>query len=272
MSDVPSSPSTPSAAASASAPGPVPVSAISVRGLTVCYRGLVKSSLRSSWTRLLNLKKVETFKALDDVSFEVPEGAIVGIVGRNGAGKSTLLRTIAGIFSPDSGTIDLHGHSVSLLSIGVGFNKKLSGRENIYLSGFLLGYSEAEIRAREEEIIDFSELGRFIDRPVRTYSSGMYSKLAFAITSTLETDITLIDEVLAVGDAQFKAKSYARMRQIIDNDKRTVLIVSHNLATIRKLCSQAVWLDHGHIVAKGPPGPILDQIETAADQPRKPGK
>lgn len=262
----PSSPPPPADALAAPALAPAP--AITVRDMSVCYRGLVKSSIRSSWSRFFNLTHVETFKALDSVSFEIPEGAIVGIVGRNGAGKSTLLRAIAGIFSPDSGTIDLHGHSVSLLSIGVGFNKKLSGRENIYLSGLLLGYTEAQVRAREDEIVEFSELGHFIDHPVRMYSSGMYSKLAFAITSTLETDITLIDEVLAVGDAQFRAKSYARMRQLIDAEKRTVLIVSHNASTIRSLCTQAIWLDKGHLVADGPAGPILDQLE-ARIGPRK---
>ncbi len=235
--------------------------AITVRDLAICYRGLVKSTLRSSWTSLF--RKVESFRAVDGVSFDVPEGEIMGIIGRNGAGKSTLLRAMAGVFSPDAGTIDLHGRSVSLLSIGVGFNKKLSGRENIYLSGLLLGYSEADVRAREAEIVDFSELGPFIDRPVRTYSSGMYSKLAFAITSTLETDITLIDEVLAVGDAQFRAKSYARMKRLIGDARRTVLIVSHNAATIRKLCTSALWLDHGRVVEIGPAADVLDRFEAS---------
>ena len=140
------------------------------------------------------------------MSFNVPKGNILGIVGKNGSGKSTMLNAIAGIFAPDSGTIDLKGNSVSLLSIGVGFQRELTGRENIILSGMLLGFSEKAVRERMEEIIEFSELGKFIDAPVRTYSSGMYSKLAFSITAILETDIMLIDEVLSVGDARFKKK------------------------------------------------------------------
>ena len=167
-----------------------------------------KTSIRASWKKLGD--KVELFKALKGVNFEVEEGKILGIIGKNGSGKSTMLRAIAGIFSPDKGTIDLHGNSISLLSIGVGFNKKLTGKENIYLSGMLLGFSEEEIARKEKEIIAFADIGNFIDKPVKTYSSGMYSKLAFAITAILETDIMLIDEVLSVGDAKFKEKSYRK--------------------------------------------------------------
>jgi ABC-type polysaccharide/polyol phosphate transport system ATPase subunit len=202
-------------------------------------------------------QRVATYEAVKHVGFEVPEGEILGIVGRNGAGKSTLLRAIAGIFSPDGGRIDLFGHTVSLLSIGVGFNRRLSGRENIYLSGLLLGYDEAAIAAKEEAIAEFSELGPFLDKPVQTYSSGMYSKLAFAITAMLETDITLIDEILSVGDAQFKRKSYARMRELISDENRTVLIVSHDLNTLEKLCDEILWLDAGRVMRKGPAADVL---------------
>lgn len=139
----------------------------------------------------------------------------MGIIGKNGSGKSTLLRALAGIFSADEGTIDLHGHSVSLLSIGVGFQKKLSGRENILLSGILLGFTETQVREKMDEIIAFSELGDFIDLPVKTYSSGMYSKLAFSITAILETEIMLVDEVLSVGDAKFKKKSFKKIHNLI---------------------------------------------------------
>ena len=156
---------------------------ITVKDLYITYRGLKKTSIRSSFFKPMS--KVETFEALKGVSFEVEEGKILGIIGKNGSGKSTMLRAVAGIFSPDKGTIDLHGNSVSLLSIGVGFNRKLTGKENIYLSGMLLGFSEEEIKAKEKEIISFADIGDFIHKPVKTYSSGMYSKLAFAITAIL---------------------------------------------------------------------------------------
>ena len=181
--------------------------AISVSDVKIRYRIFKKVSLLKTILAPHKYKKTELFEAVKGVSFEVPKGEILGIVGKNGSGKSTLLKAIAGIFAPDEGTIDLHGHTVSLLSIGVGFQNKLSGRENIYLSGMLLGFSKAQIEEKIDDIIEFSELGEFIERPVKTYSSGMYSKLAFAITAILETEIMLIDEVLSVGDAKFKKKS-----------------------------------------------------------------
>ena len=201
--------------------------AIEVDNLKIQYRCLNKVSIRKSLFRLKK-SKVEIFEAVKGISFKVKKGQILGIVGKNGSGKSTLLRALAGIFSPDEGTIDIHDHTISLLSIGVGFQKKLTGRENIYLSGLLLGFSEEFINSKMAEIIKFSELGDFIDRPVRTYSSGMYSKLSFSITAILETDIMLIDEVLSVGDAKFKKKSYKKMKQLIQKDDRTVIIVSHS--------------------------------------------
>lgn len=228
---------------------------ITVKNLHISYRGLKKTSIRASWTKLKN--KIEVFEALKGVSFEVEEGKILGIIGKNGSGKSTMLRAIAGIFSPDKGTIDLHGNTVSLLSIGVGFNKKLTGRENIYLSGMLLGFSEELIKEKEKAIIDFADIGTFIDKPVKTYSSGMYSKLAFAITAILETDIMLIDEVLSVGDARFKEKSYNKMKELISDEHRTVLIVSHNLDTIKKLCDEVLWLNDGEVLEIGTPSEIL---------------
>ena len=185
----------------------------------------------------------------------------MGIIGKNGSGKSTLLRAMAGIFSPDEGTIDLHGHTVSLLSIGVGFQKKLTGRENIILSGMLLGFSEKQVRGKMDEIIEFSELGDFIDKPVKTYSSGMYSKLAFSITAVLKTEIMLIDEVLSVGDAKFKKKSYKKMKELITDSKRTVIIVSHSSDTIRKLCNTVLWLHDGNIKMQGSVDEVLPLYE-----------
>ena len=218
--------------------------AIDVKDLHITYRILKSYSIKKS---LLQLKKVqaETFEALRGVSFSVRKGEILGIVGKNGSGKSTMLKAIAGIFSPDEGSIDLHGNSVSLLSIGVGFQKNLTGRENILLSGMLLGFSETHIRSKMDEIIDFAGLGRFIDLPVKTYSSGMHSKLAFSITAILESDIMLIDEVLSVGDTKFKRKSYQKMKELISSKDRTVVIVSHHSEQIQELCTRAAWIHDG---------------------------
>ena len=200
-------------------------------------------------------------KAVKGVTFNVEKGKILGIIGKNGSGKSTLLRSIAGIFSADSGSINLYGNSVSLLSIGVGFQKKLSGYENIFLSGMLLGFSENEIKEKIDSIIEFSELKDFIYKPVSTYSSGMYSKLAFSITAILETDIMLIDEVLSVGDVKFKEKSYNKMKELINDDNRTVVIVSHSLGTLKELCNEILWLHEGKIKEIGNPKEVIAHYE-----------
>ncbi len=232
--------------------------AIDVKDLVISYRNLKKTSIKQS---LLNFKrhKPENFVAVKGISFRVKEGEILGIIGKNGSGKSTTLNALASIFSPDSGSIDLKGHSISLLSIGVGFQKEMTGRENIILSGMLLGFSEEQVRAKEEEIIQFAELGKFIDMPVRTYSSGMYSKLAFSITAILETDIMLIDEVLSVGDQKFKKKSYQKMKSLISSKNRTVVIVSHNISTLLELCDTVMWMHDGQIKKIGEPQAVLDE-------------
>ncbi|MCI7791129.1 MAG: ABC transporter ATP-binding protein [Lachnospiraceae bacterium] len=234
--------------------------AIEVNDLCISYRGLKSYYIKQS---LLKGKKErsEVFEAVKHVSFRVKKGEILGIVGKNGSGKSTMLKAIAGIFSPNSGTIDLHGNSVSLLSIGVGFQKELSGRDNILLSGMLLGFTEKQIKERMDEIIEFSELGKFIDTPVRTYSSGMYSKLAFSITAILETDIILIDEVLSVGDARFKKKSFNKMKELITSNDRTVIIVSHAAGTIAELCDKVLWINDGELVKYGDTEVVLKEYE-----------
>lgn len=234
--------------------------AIELENLKVRYKCLNKVSIRKS---IFSLKKskVEVVEAVRGVSCKVPKGEIMGIVGKNGSGKSTMLRAIAGIFAPDEGTINLHGHSVSLLSIGVGFQKNLTGRENILLSGMLLGFSEQQVRAKMKKIIDFSELGEFIDRPVKTYSSGMHSKLAFSITAVLEAEIMLVDEVLSVGDAKFKKKSFRKMKKLISDADRTVVIVSHNNETIRKLCNTVLWLHDGEVKMYGKTEDVLPLYE-----------
>lgn len=234
--------------------------AIEVRDLCIRYKGLKSYSIKKS---LLHLHRnpVDEFEAVKHVSFQVPKGNILGIIGKNGSGKSTLLNAIAGIFAPDCGEIDLKGHSVSLLSIGVGFQKELSGRENILLSGMLLGFTEQEVRKKSEEIIEFAEIGRFIDAPVRTYSSGMYSKLAFSITAILETDIMLVDEVLSVGDSRFRRKSYNKMKELISNEDRTVVIVSHAMETLKDLCDDILWLHEGEVKMFGNTDEVLSQYE-----------
>lgn len=224
--------------------------AIEVNDLCINYRGLKSYSIKQNLLRGKR-NKVEDFEAVKHVSFKLEKGDILGLVGKNGSGKSTMLKAIAGIFSPNSGTIDLHDQTISLLSIGVGFQKELSGRENIFLSGMLLGFSEQQIKDRIDEIIEFSELGKFIDAPVRTYSSGMHSKLAFSITAILETDIILVDEVLSVGDARFKKKSFNKMKELINHKDRTVIIVSHSDETIQKLCNKVLWLNDGELVEFG---------------------
>ena len=234
--------------------------ALDVENLHICYKCLKSFSIKKS---LLQLKKTttEVYEAVRGVSFSVPKGEILGIIGKNGSGKSTMLRAIAGIFSADEGSIDLHGNSVSLLSIGVGFQKKLSGRENILLSGMLLGFSEEQVRAKMDEIIAFANLGKFIDMPVKTYSSGMHSKLAFSITAILEADIMLIDEVLSVGDAKFKKKSYNKMKELISNEDRTVLIVSHSTQTLQELCKSILWLHDGEVRMQGDTKEVLDAYD-----------
>mgnify|MGYP002855475175 CR=1 FL=1 len=229
--------------------------AIEVKDVRISYRILNNISIRNT---LFRKKEVnEVFEAVRGVSFEVEKGGILGIIGKNGSGKSTLLRSIAGVFSPNSGTIDLHDHSVSLMALGVGFKPLLTGRANIILSGMLLGFSEKEIMDKMDEIIEFAELGDFIDRPVRTYSSGMHSKLAFAITAMLETDIMLIDEVLSVGDERFKKKSLAKMKELISDENRTVIIVSHSIDTLKQLCDTVMWMHDGEIREMGEPKKVL---------------
>ena len=202
-----------------------------------------------------------TFKAVKGISFEIEKGEIVGICGKNGSGKSTTLRAIAGIFSPDHGKIDLHGNSISLLSIGVGFQRSLTGYENIFLSGMLLGFKRKDIEKKVDEIIEFSELGNAVYKPVRSYSSGMYSKLAFAITAILETDIMLIDEVFSVGDIKFKEKSYNKMKELINDENRTVIIVSHSSKALRELCNRVIWLHDGQIKEIGPADEVVTHYE-----------
>lgn len=242
--------------------------AIEVDNLSITYKCVKSKSIRNS---LFALKKseVEVVEAVKNVSFKIPQGEIVGIVGKNGSGKSTLLRAIAGVFSADKGTVDLHGHSVSLLAIGVGFQKALTGRENIMLSGMLLGFTEKEVKEKIPEIIKFSGLGKFIDMPVKSYSSGMYSKLSFSINVVLETDIMLIDEILSVGDAKFKKKSYRKMKELIQDETRTVVIVSHNMETLRSLCNSLIWINEGNFMMMDETEKVIEAYEKYMEEPEE---
>lgn len=233
--------------------------AIEVKDVHVRYRSMKSFSLRKSLGQIRQRR--DSYEALRGVSFTVPKGKIIGIIGKNGSGKSTLLKTIAGVFSPDEGTIDTFGNRLSLLAIGIGFQTTLSGYENIFLSGLLLGFTEKEIRARLPEIIEFSELGDFIYKPVQTYSSGMHSKLAFSITAFLDTEIILIDEVLSVGDMSFREKSYAKMKEIISHKDKTVMIVSHSNASILELCDDVLWIHDGLVKEYGPAAEVVENYE-----------
>ena len=233
--------------------------AIEVKDVHVRYRSMKSFSLRKCLGQIRQRR--DSYEALRGVSFTVPKGKIIGIIGKNGSGKSTLLKTIAGVFSPDEGTIDTFGNRLSLLAIGIGFQTTLSGYENIFLSGLLLGFTEKEIRARLPEIIEFSELGDFIYKPVQTYSSGMHSKLAFSITAFLDTEIILIDEVLSVGDMSFREKSYAKMKEIISNKDKTVMIVSHSNASILELCDDVLWIHDGLVKEYGPAAEVVENYE-----------
>jgi len=207
------------------------------------------------------------FWALRHVSFTVERGETVGIIGRNGSGKSTLLRVIAGIYPPDEGTVSVGGEVSTLFSLGTGFNAELSGRDNIYLNGIMIGIAKNQIDGISDAIIEFAELGDFIDMPVRTYSSGMRSRLGFAIAMHSDKDIVLIDEIMGAGDAVFRQKADAEMRRIIG--ERTVLIVSHDMNTIKEFANKVIWLNRGVMVAMGEPKEVVEQY-LAASKVKKP--
>ncbi|MDQ3071781.1 MAG: polysaccharide ABC transporter ATP-binding protein [Bacteroidota bacterium] len=202
--------------------------------------------------------------ALKNVSFEVEKGEVFGIIGHNGAGKSTLLKILSRIVNPDSGRIEIYGQMASLLEVGTGFHGDLSGRENIFLNGHLLGMSAADISARLDEIISFSEIEAFIDTPIKWYSSGMKMRLAFAIAAHLRADILLLDEILAVGDASFQRKCLAKMDEIARSG-RTILFVSHALGAVKSLCNQAICLDKGEIIHRGKPEEVINKYLNGKD-------
>lgn len=198
-----------------------------------------------------NYNKGEKFKALDSISLEVKKGERIGIIGHNGAGKSTLLKLISRVTGPTDGKIYLNGRVASMLEVGTGFHPELTGRENVYMNGAILGMTKKEIDAKMEDIIEFSEVRQFIDTPVKRYSSGMYVKLAFSVAAHLDSEIMIMDEVLAVGDVQFQNKCLQKMKDVSEQEDRTILYVSHNMTTIRQLCDRVIVLDNGKVVFDG---------------------
>lgn len=239
--------------------------AISADDITVRFRPYVdkKPTLRRSIASMRHKARQQVL-ALDGVSFEVPRGQAFGIIGRNGAGKSTLLRVLAGTLPPDGGTMAMRGRTSTLLQLGVGFIPELSGRRNVYLGGLANGLTKAEVDAKFDEIVEYAELAEAIDRPIKTYSSGMFSRLAFSVGMFMDPEILLLDEVLAVGDESFRRKSLESMRGLLDK-AGTIVFVSHALSNVVEFCDQTMWLDRGKVRAVGPSeevvGQYRDQVE-----------
>ena len=232
---------------------------IVVDNVSVTYRTSVegKPTLRSTVGRLGRRQRiVREVEALKNVNFRIKRGAVYGVVGANGAGKSTLMRTVTGILPPTEGRVEVLGRVSTLLALGVGFNKELTGRENVVLGGLAAGLSREQIAHKYEEIVDFAELEDFMDMPMRTYSSGMYGRLGFAVAVSMEPDILVIDEALSVGDARFKKKSFDKMKQLC-GENRTILLVTHAMGTVKKLCDRALWLHNGEIVMKDRPKEVI---------------
>lgn len=227
-------------------------------------------NLKEYFIRLIKRGKLEyrKFVALDDISFELKKGDRLAILGLNGAGKSTLLKTIVGVYKPTSGSIYKTGVIAPLLELGAGFDQNYSGRENIYLYGAILGYSRSYIDKRIEDIISFSELGHFIEVPVKNYSSGMRARLGFSIATAVDPDILILDEVLSVGDAKFRKKSLAKVQSMFDQGV-TVLFVSHNIDQCKEICNKAILLEHGKIIARGDVEDVARVYEEKTTKPKK---
>src|ERR1700752_4937801 len=224
----------------------------------------LKSAILSG-TLVSDLRADETFQALADVSFDVARGCTFGIVGRNGSGKSTILKCVAGITKPTTGTVKVDGRISALIELGAGFHPEISGRENVFINGIMLGLSKREITRRFDEIVEFAELEEFIDAPVKTYSSGIYMRLGFAVAIHVDPDILLVDEVLAVGDEGFTHKCLDKFSEFRRRGK-TILLVTHSLGLVERFCDEAVWLDSGRGREKGDPRRVIDAYLTAVEE------
>jgi ABC-type polysaccharide/polyol phosphate transport system ATPase subunit len=235
-------------------------SSIRVEDVSVIYRTSYERAptLKSTVLRLGRRERVvREIEALKHVSFEVEHGTVLGVVGANGAGKSTLVRTVAGILPPTGGRVEVRGRVSTLLALGVGFNRELSGRENVVLGGLAAGLTRDKLEEKYDEIVAFAELEEFMDLPMRTYSSGMYGRLAFSVAVNMDPDILLIDEALSVGDARFRRKSFEKMRELC-GQARTIVLVSHALGSIRELCDHAIWMHRGELRMWDQPEPVID--------------
>lgn len=236
---------------------------IDAKNLSLRYR-LTRDHIDSIKEYVIALLKhkirYEEFWALKDVSFTVEKGDVVGIIGRNGAGKSTLLKVVSEIMKPTTGTVSHIGTIVPMLELGAGFDMELTGRENIFLDGAILGYTKEYLEERYQDIVDFSGLGKFIEMPLRNYSSGMMARLAFSIAAMVEPEILIVDEILSVGDGDFQKKSHARMMEMMSGGT-TVLLVSHSLTQIREICNRVIWLDHGTVRMYGDTKEVCDAYE-----------
>lgn len=245
--------------------------AVSVEHLSIEYRTILEKqqTMKSALRRLGRAnKEIRRIPALTDVSVDVHHGEFLGVIGHNGAGKSTLLRSIAGILPPSSGRVTVNGHVTTLLSVGIGFNGELTGRENIRLGGLANGLTPREIAAREHEIAEFSGLGEFIDYPIKTYSSGMHGRLGFAVAVSMEPDILLIDEALSAGDASFRDQASAKINELMGK-ARAIILVSHGLATVQQMATRVLWLDHGKAMEIGDPETVIksytDYVQASKD-------
>ena len=234
--------------------------AVSVQNVSITYRTTFERvpTFKNAIVRAgRGQKAVKEIHAVKNVSFDVPNGTALGIIGANGAGKSTLMRAMAGILPPTKGKIEVWGRVSTLLALGVGFNAQLSGRENVILGGLASGLSRKQVEARAEEVADFAELGEFIDAPMRTYSSGMFSRLAFSVAAHMHPDVLMIDEALSAGDAQFRKKANAKMADLMSTS-RAMFLVSHGLGSVVEMCNDAIWLHKGELMMRGEPQEVVD--------------
>ncbi len=230
---------------------------IIAKNLNLSYKFINRNKIKNSVGSFLkNQREKKSFHAVKNVSFSIQHGENTAIIGTNGSGKSTLLRMLAGTLIPDSGSLEIYSESTSLLALGAGVNPALTGRENIYLSGLLLGLTKSQLDNQIGDIIKFAEIGEFIDHPMMTYSSGMVSRLSFAVVSSIEPDLLLIDELFSVGDAQFRKKSGDRIQKMIDDD-RTVVMVSHDMDIIKENCKRVLWLEQGVLKMDGTPDEVI---------------
>lgn len=236
---------------------------IEVNHVSLCYRMPAErvSGMKEFLVQALQGKlQYKEFWALQDVNFSIEKGEVLGLVGANGAGKSTMLKVISGILKPTKGAVTVHGNIVPMLELGSGFDMELTGRENVFLNGAILGYSEDFLKEKYQEIVDFSELGEFIEMPLRNYSSGMITRLAFSIATVVKPDILIVDEILSVGDAAFQKKSKNRMMELMSGGT-TVLLVSHSAQQITEMCSRAIWLEKGKMKMIGPAADVCRAYE-----------